>query len=191
MRAAVLLVCLAGTASADPVEDLQRAVPSGWTVLATDHELVLRHDKPCYTAATKNGNVCAGNDGPMVTLELRFKVEPKWTQAQVDAARAANDKLTDERKAARDKFKIDAIKSDHGVAKPANADEKKRLSAFEKADERLRGREVKTPMCTWGDRAIIDGDETYAQLKLKVDPPAAITEAHQALDALKKACGAT
>jgi len=190
MRAAVFLVLCCGLASADPVDDLQKAVPSGWTVLATDHELVLRHDKPCYTAATKNGNVCAGNDGPMVTLELRFKVEPKWTQAQLDAARAANDKLVDERKAARDKYRIDAIVSDHGVAKPANADEKKRLSAFEKADERLRGREVKTPMCTWGEHSIIDGDETYAPLKLVVDPPSALTEAHRALDALKKACGA-
>lgn len=191
MRAALILLCLGGVASADPVDDLQKAVPSGWTVLATDHELVLRHDRPCYSTGSKTGNVCGGADGPMVTLELRFKVEPKWTQAQIDAARAANDKLTDERKAAREKFRIDAIHADHGVAKPANADEKKRLSAFEKADEKLRAREVHTPMCTWGEHAILDSDEVYAVLKMKVDPQSASTEAHQALDALKKACGAS
>ena len=198
MRLQILLVCLAGsTASADPVEDLQKQMPGGWTVLATEHELVMRHDKPCFVTPTHENapgsaapNPCMGDDGQLVTIELRFHLEPKWSQKQLDAARGTNERVGAEVKVARDRYRVDAIHQSKGRPLPATPDERKRLSAFEKEEAQLRARAVKTPMCTLGDESVFDGDETYALLKMKIDPPSAGAEAFKALEALKKLCGA-
>lgn len=38
----------ASAAEADPALDpLERALPAGWSLLATGSELVIRHDRPC------------------------------------------------------------------------------------------------------------------------------------------------
>jgi len=200
MRIAIATLLLAGgVARAEPdVSDaLQQAMPGGWSVLETEHELVLRHDRPCYVVgrhrenepAKSAGNPCSA-DGPLVTLELRFHIEPRWTQKQLDDAKLANDKIALELKAAHDRYRVDQIHQSKGRPLPMNPDEQKRLSGFEKEEAQLRARTVKTPLCTLGERSLFDSDITYAQLKLKVDPPEAMIEAHKALDALKKQCGA-
>lgn len=199
MRLAIATLLLTGgVASADTSEALQQAMPGGWSVLETEHELVLRHDRPCYVtgrrreneSAKSAGNPCSSVDGPLVTLELRFKIEPRWTQQQLDDAKVANDKVALALKAAREKYRIDAIHQSKGRPLPGNPDERKRLAAFEKDEAQLTARAVKTPLCTLGEHSLFDSDVTYAQLALKVDPPEAMVEAHKALDALKKQCGA-
>jgi hypothetical protein len=43
----------AATAAADPaLDELERALPVGWSLLATGSELAIRHDRPCYVLAT-------------------------------------------------------------------------------------------------------------------------------------------
>jgi hypothetical protein len=198
MRVSILaLVLLGGVAAADSdtFEALQKSLPTGWTVLETEHELVIRHDRPCYVVGQHRpnepgkANPCT-EDGPLVTLELRFHVEPRWTAKQLDEAKLANEKIAAELKASREKYRIDAIHQSKGRALPGNADERKRLSAYEKDEAQLKARTVKTPLCTLGDSSLFDGDQTYAQLKLKIDPPEASLEASKVLETLKKMCGA-
>ena len=200
MKLAIATLLLAGGVAAadnDAFDALQQAMPSGWSVLQTEHELVLRHDRPCYVTgrhqenepAKQARNPCT-TDGPLVTLELRFHTEPKWTAKQLDDAKVANAKVALELKAAREKYRVDAIHQSKGRPLPMNDDERKRLSAYEKDEAQLAARTVKTPMCTFADHSLFDSDVTYAQLKLKVDPPEAMTEAFKALGALKQQCGA-
>src|SRR4051812_1063028 len=110
MRVSILAILLLGgvaAAQSDAFDALQKSVPRGWTVLQTEHELVIRHDRPCYV--TGKANPCSDADGPLVTLELRFHLEPRWTQQQLDDAKLANDKVAAELKTAREKYRIDAI----------------------------------------------------------------------------------
>ena len=197
--ATLLVVGGRGVAAADndAFETLQKAMPTGWSVLETEHELVLRHDRPCYVTGRHHENEPAkpvanpcSTDGPLVTLELRFHIEPRWSAKQLEDAKVANDKIAVELKAARDKHRVDAIHQSKGRPLPGNADERKRLAAFEKDEAQLAARTVKTPMCTFGEASLFDSDVTYAQMKLKVDPPEAMTEAFKALEMLKKQCGA-
>src|SRR5258708_39306320 len=83
-RAICAIVVLAvARADAEPaIPALERALPRGWSLLATDTELVIRHDKPVYATA----NAAA----PLVTLELRYHLEPHWTAKQLADARATN-----------------------------------------------------------------------------------------------------
>ncbi len=200
MRVSILAVLLLGgvaVAGNDTFDALQKAMPTGWSVLETEHELVIRHDRPCYVTGQHRdneppksaGNPCA-TDGPLVTLELRFHIEPHWTQKQLDDAKVANDKIATELKAARDKYRVDAIHHSKGRPLPANADERKRLAAYEQDEAQLKARTIRTPLCTFGESSLFDGDDTYAQLKLKVDPPEAMIEAYKIVDTLKRQCGA-
>ena len=175
-----ILVALAGSALAegDPaLAKLEQSLPAGWSLLATDTELVIRHDRPCY--------VESGDAPPMITLELRYRLEPKWSDKQVAEARAANDKVAKE---------LRGLRAQYGVAKigktPKDADERKRLDAYTKAEAELRARILKVPLCTLGGSSVFDGDDTYAQLKLVVDPPDAMREAHHVVELVKKQCGA-
>lgn len=198
MRVSVMVLLLLGgvaAAETDSLDALQKSLPAGWSMLTTEHELVIRHDRPCYVTGVHRDNEPAkanpcSEDGPLVTLELRFRIEPRWTQQQLADAKAANDKIAIELKASRDKYRVDAIHQSKGHAMPANADEKKRLAAYEQAEAQLVARTVKTPLCTLGDSSLFAGDQTYAQLKLKVDPPEAMIEAYKVVEILKKMCGA-
>src|SRR5438309_578197 len=131
-RAAVLAVVLAsGSAAADKDQALarpERALPHGWSLLATDNELVIRHDRPVYCAAHPNG--------PLVTLELRYELEPKWTPERYAEAKAANDKINAE---------LAKVKDHRGEAK-------------------LRARLVTLPVCALDHSSVIERADTYSQL---------------------------
>jgi hypothetical protein len=176
--AAALLASAIARAGGDPaIARLEHSLPTGWSLLATDTELVIRHDKPVYT--TKAG--VAG--GPEITLELRYHLEPRWTDKQLADARATNAKLRAELAAVRAKYKID------GAAAATDAD-RARLAAYDAERARIEARQVKLPRCTLGASSLFDGPDTYAQLTLAVDPAQAMTEARAIAELVKKQCGA-
>jgi hypothetical protein len=181
--AAVLVA--GGIAQAGPdaaTTALEHALPRGWSLLVTDSELVIRHDRACFLAGDST------DAGHLINLELRYRLEPKWTAKQVADAKAENDKLTPEIAAARAKYQIDKIKVVSGKPAPASADERSRLAAFEKAEAAVRVRMKPVPMCSLGESSVFDGDDTYAQLKLKVDPAAAMDQARSVVEIVKKHC---
>lgn len=191
----------ASTAAADPALDqLERALPAGWSLLATGSELVIRHDRPCYviaTGATRPGasqgapaeaGTRAAPAGPVVTIELRYRLEPRWTAQQVTDARAANDRIDGELRTLASRYRIDAIRTSGGRRVPASADEQARLDAYEAARARLAARRVHLPRCTLGDASVFDGQDTYAQLALQVDPPEVMTQAHRIVELIKQHC---
>jgi hypothetical protein len=180
---------------------LERALPAGWTMLETDSELVIRHDRPCYRgtehvpnepdpAVLKKTGARSKGDGTLLNLELRYTLEARWTAQQFADAKKTNDAIAAEVKAAHDRYKIDAIKVAKGTYLPANADERTRLAAFTRAESAATARRVHEPMCSVGDISIFDGDETYAPLRLEIDPPEAAKEAFAIVDLVKKHCGA-
>lgn len=197
----IALAAAAGTAAAQrnaALDRLEAALPAGWSLLATGSELVLRHDRPCYVTGAQHPNARAADartapaahTGPLVTIELRYRLEPRWTDAQLAAARAANDQLLDELRAAATRYRIDAIPTSKGRPLPANPDERTRLSAYEAARTQITARLVKLPRCHLGEASVFDGDETYAQLTLEVDPPDVITEAHRVVELVAQHCHA-
>lgn len=201
----------AAAAGADPALDrLESGLPPGWSLLATGSELVLRHDRPCYltgarrdsapptgdaggssgasgASGAKEGPSVAGG-GPMVTIELRYRLEPRWTAQQIAAARAANDRIAGELRTVASRYRIDAIHSSKGRPQPTTADERARLDAYEAARSRLTARLVQLPRCTLGEVSVFDGSDTYAQLALRVDPPEAMAEAHRVVELMKQHC---
>lgn len=184
-------------APADPAESIDRleaALPAGWSLLATDSELVIRHDRPCYVTGAHHENAPAApartavRSGPLVTIELRYRLEPRWTDAQVAAARAVNDRLAGELRAVAAKYSIDQIHRSKGRPLPANPDERARLDAYDSEQARITARMVKLPRCDLGHASLFDGDDTYAQLRLEVDPPEVIREAHRVVTLVKQHC---
>src|SRR5262249_6192344 len=59
----------------------ERALPRGWSLLVTDSELVIRHDRACFLVDGSEG-------GHLINLELRYRLEPKWTARQLADAKA-------------------------------------------------------------------------------------------------------
>ena len=182
-----LLVSLATVAYAEDASfvALEHSLPRGWTMLATDSELVIRHDRPCFRTeqVTKQKG-----DGALVTLELRYRLETKWTPAQFTDAKRANDAVAAEVKTLRDKFKIDQLKQLKGQPQPATADERTRLDAFAKAEVQVQRKAIRLPMCALGDQSVFDGDETYQGLKQPIDPPEALKEANAVVELVRKHC---
>ena len=155
MRAALAILLAAGSAAAEPdhaLARLERALPRGWSLLATENELVIRHDRPVYCTDHPNG--------PLVTLELRYKLEPKWTPERFAEAKAANDKIAAE------------------LAKTKSA----------RAQAKVRARMVQTPVCTLDHSSVLERPDTYAQLQLTIDPADAKTEAGQIQELIAKKC---
>lgn len=197
--AAVLAAGGLAYAQEDPaIAKLEKALPAGWSLLATDTELVIRHDRPCFVTNEHHENEPASPpvrvpahtpDGRLVTLELRYHLEPKWLPRQFEDAKATNDRVAADLKTLRTRYNIDAIHTSKGHPLPANADERTRLASYEKEEAKLRARLVKLPRCTLGDSSLFDGDETYAQLRLDVDPPEAMKEAHAVVETVKQQCG--
>ncbi len=126
--------------------------------------------------------------GPLVTIELRYRLEPRWTAQQIAAARAANDRIAGELRTVASRYRIDAIHASKGRPQPATADERARLDAYEAARSRLTARLVQLPRCTLGEVSVFDGSDTYAQLALQVDPPEVMTEAHRVVELVKQHC---
>jgi hypothetical protein len=198
----ILLVAAVAAAEADPeIDRLEAALPPGWTLLATGSELVIRHDRPCYVTGTHHDNApaiearsSAVRSGPVVTpvvtIELRYRLEPRWSDAQLAAAGAINDKLGAELRALAAKYNVDAIHHSKGRPLPANPDERARLDAYEAGQARIAARMVKLPRCDLGNASVFDGDDTYAQLQLEVDPPEVMTQAHRIIAVMKQHCAA-
>ncbi|HEY4238546.1 MAG TPA: hypothetical protein VGM88_01980 [Kofleriaceae bacterium] len=177
--AASVLALLAGIARAEPpVHELERALPSGWSLIATDDELVIRHDKPCYTAAkdAPAPQPPPGTSvpppatpprprppGQLVALELRYKLQPRWTDKQLADARATNAKLD---AAAR-------AEADRGHARAASV---------------LTARRVALPLCTIGETSVFAGADTFALVGVALDPPEAAREVYEAIAAVRAHC---
>jgi hypothetical protein len=198
----------AAAAGADPALDrLESGLPPGWTLLVTGSELVLRHDRPCYLSGARRDNAAPTSDaggasgasgaregpsvaggGPLVTIELRYRLEPRWTAQQIAAGRAANDRIAGELRTIASRYRIDAIHGSKGRPQPTTVDERARLHAYEAARSRLTARLVPLPRCTLGEVSVFDGSDTYAQLALRVDPPEAMTEAHRVVELMKQHC---
>jgi hypothetical protein len=202
MSIAVGILAAAGiaTAAPDPFDRLEKELPPGWTVLATGSELVFRHDRPCYVTGRRHDNAPADESqrsappappggGPLVTIELRYRLEPRWTEPQIAAARATNDKVAGELRALAARYRIDAIHHSKGRPLPTTPDERARLDAYEAEHARLTARLVKLPRCSLGDASVFDGDDTYAQLSLEVDPPDVMAQAHRIIELMKSRCG--
>jgi len=200
MSIAIGILLLARASAAQPdsaLDQLEKALPPGWTLLATDNDLVIRHDRPCYITGTHHENaakaetktVQTSGAGPLVTIRLRYRLEPRWTAQQLAAARATNDRVGSELRALAARYRIDAIHQSKGHPLPANPDERARLDAYEAARAPLAARLVKLPRCSLGDASVFDGDDTYAQLSLEVDPPEVMTQAHHIVELMKQHCG--
>jgi len=193
----IALVAGVASAQADPAFDrLEAALPPGWSLLATGSELVIRHDRPCYVTGAHHANAPAVETrapavgaGPLVTIELRYRIEPRWTEAQFAAAQATNDRLGGELRALAARYKVDAIHHSKGRPLPANPDERARLDAYEAGHARIAARMVKPPRCDLGGSSVFDGEDTYAQLALEVDPPEVMTQAHRIVALVKQHCG--
>src|SRR5262249_57328687 len=132
MRRSVVVAVLAAAATAhaggDPaLGKLEQSLPSGWTMLATDTELVIRHDRPVYTEGEHLPNEPADSKptglarGPLIPIELRYRLEPKWSAQQIAEARATNAKVGGEVRALRAKYKIDPIPHPKGQPLPSTA----------------------------------------------------------------------
>jgi hypothetical protein len=185
------------TAAADPAFDrLETALPAGWSLLATGSEMMIRHDLPCYltgvhhenAAPTETRSAVAAGGGPLVTIELRYRLEPRWTPQQLRAARAANDQIGGELRTLAAKYRIDQIHTSKGRPLPMTPDERSRLDAYEAARSRIAARLVVLPRCTLGESSVFDGEDTYAQLSLQVDPPEVMTQAHRIIELVKQHC---
>jgi hypothetical protein len=197
MAAAALAVALvAGSAAAQrnaALDRLESALPSGWSLLATGSELVIRHDRPCYTvgaprADAHGGGRTAARSGPLVTIELRYRLEPRWNDAQLAAARATNDQLGGELRAAATRYAVDTIPWSKGKPAPATAAERARLAGYDAARARVTARMVVLPRCHLGDTSVFDGDDTYAQLSLDLDPPEVLVEARRIVALMAQYC---
>jgi hypothetical protein len=186
---------LGATASAAPTDALEQALPPGWSLLVTSSELVIRHDRPCYvtgreheSAPATEVHAPAAGSGTMITVELRYKLEPRWTDAQLAAARATNDRLGAELRALAARYNLAAIRTSKGKPQPATADERARVEAYDAAAARVTAKLVRLPRCSLADTSVFDGPDTYAQLVLKLDPPEVLTQAHQILELMKQHC---
>jgi hypothetical protein len=192
-----LLVARTAAAQSDPALDaLEKALPPGWTLLVTDTELVIRHDRPCYVTGARHENAPAVETkaarpgaGPLVTIQLRYRLEPRWTDKQLAAAKTSNEKLGAELRALAARYRIDAIPKAKGRPHPTNPDERARLDVYETAHAQLSARLARVPRCSIGDASVFDGDDTYAQLALEVDPPEVMTQAHRIVELMKQHCG--
>jgi hypothetical protein len=174
---------------------LEKALPAGWSLLVSGPELVIRHDRPCYVTGVHHENAPAdeparpAGGGPMVTIELRYRLEPRWTDKQVAAAKAANDKLGGELRALAARYNIEGIHQSKGRPLPATPEERARLDAYEAAQAPVVAKLVKLPRCSIGDTSVFDGADTYAQLSLIVDPPEVMTQAFRIVALMKQHCG--
>ncbi|MBA2543568.1 MAG: hypothetical protein H0V17_28260 [Deltaproteobacteria bacterium] len=198
MRFVLVLALLGvgGWAVADPVRDLQRSLPNGWRAIRSSGELVIRRDAPVRIAGKyypgsqhmSNAPVLAPPVAPKTVLEMRYRLEPAWTAAKLDATRAANAKVYAELVALRARFRLDDIPTGKGTPLPRNVDEQQRITAHDAAYQITLARLIQLPRCTLGGTALFDSSATYQQLDLMVDPPIAMREAYAIVELVKRRC---
>jgi hypothetical protein len=196
----VLIACLAlaGSASAEPAlgtfEELQRALPAGWT-LKHEGTLVISRTQMVRIAGRHHQNahysnipvVAPPNSAP-ITLELRFKLETRWTAKQLADAKAANAAVAASLASLRTKHRIDDIKTSKGRPLPSTPDEQQRLADYEAEAAKVRALAVTLPRCTIGGMSLFDDDHTTLTLARLVDPPIAMREAYAIVELIKRRC---
>lgn len=196
-----LLVVVAGLANAESVADLQSALPAGWKLTlirpTTDAggELVISHTAPVKLAGMYFENAHITNtpqkapaDAPTITLELRYRLQPKWSDDQVAKAQATNAAIGKQLEALRTKYRIDDIPTGKGMPLPATADEQKRYADYQADYAKVVAQLVKLPRCTLGGMSVFDDDKTYSQLKYQVEPASAMREAFAIVELVKRRC---
>jgi hypothetical protein len=200
MRAALVLLLFAGHVAADPISDLQRALPGGWRVVKTGSsargELVIQRDRSVQVAGkyypssehTSNMPSVAPAGAPTITLALRYRYETRWTDGRLAAAKSVNERVGKELEALRTRFKIDDIRSAKGTPLPETPDEEKRLAEFQVEYQRVVSKLVKLPRCALGGVSVFDDETTYGQLDLMVDPPIAMREMFAVVELVKRRC---
>lgn len=194
MTIAIGIACSRVAMAAPATDALEKALPSGWSLLMTGSELVVRHDRPCYVVGVHERNAAeppAAGSGTLVTVELRYRLEPRWTDAQLAAAKVTNDKLAAEIHGLWQRYNLDGVHRSKGKPLPTTPDEKARVEAYEAAEARVAAKLVKLPRCAFGDTSVFDGPDTYAQMSLKLDPPEVTAEAYQVVELMKKFCPPT
>jgi hypothetical protein len=179
----------AGNSASDPIAALERELPAGWSLLATDRELVLRHDHAVYAAASA-GSPAADDMGPLVSLELRYRHEPRWSMKQLAAARLTDAKLDAQQVAARLRYRIDAIPVVDGEPRPTTAADRARVAAWQRIETAITGKRIAIPVCALGDHSVFDGPGTYAELARPLDPASANREGHAVVELVKRHCTA-
>ncbi len=191
---------LAGAGGDPAIASLSRALPSGWRLTVNPdsggRSLVIWHVAPVRIAGrhtenspyTGNMPVMARDSSPVVTLALRYRVEPAWNPQQLADARAANAKIYAEIAVLRARYQIDLIATSKGRTLPRSPDEEHRLADYQREEALQIGKLVQLPRCTLGTSSLFDSAETYGQLDLMVDPPGTMREAYAIVELVKRRC---
>jgi hypothetical protein len=202
VRTALVLLALAGSAHADSVAGLQSALPSGWTLKvtkpATDGrgELAIVHTAPVKIAGvfymnapyTTNVPRTAPAGAPTITLQLRYGIEARWSEARLEKVRAANNVIYKQLDGLRAKYRIDDIKTGKGMPLPSTPDEEKRLADYQAEYDKTIAKVTRVPRCTLGELSLFDDEHTYEQLKYQVEPASAMREAFAIVELVKRRC---
>lgn len=193
---AVACLLFAGTVAADPVSDLQRALPGGWKVTTTKSELTIERLTPVQISgrflpnAAHYGNAptVAPASAPTEKLRLRYRTEPAWTAARLAQVTESNKKIYAELQPLRAKYKIDDIATGKGMPIPKTPDEEQRLRDYQAAYDAVLARVVAVPQCTLGKVSVFSDRSTYQQLDLMVVPEIAMREAYAVVELMKRRC---
>jgi hypothetical protein len=125
---------------------------------------------------------------PQITLALRYRTEPRWTERKLAEARLANAPVYATLTALRLRYRIAELRTVNNRPAPATPAEHQRLAEFEREYQRARLQLVQLPRCALDDVSVFDDGTTYAQLGLVVDPPAVMREAFAIVELFKRRC---
>jgi hypothetical protein len=195
-RLAIALVFAAGASAADPVGELQRALPAGWKVITTTTDLTIERMLPVQISgrflpnAAHYGNAPtrAPASAPTEKLRLRYRTEPAWSAARLAQVTAANKQIYAELQPLRAKYKIDDIATGKGMPLPKTPDEQQRLRDYQAAYDAVLARITPVPECTLGKVSVFADRATYQQLDLMVVPEIAMREAYAVVELMKRRC---
>ncbi len=190
------LVLAAGTSAADPVGELQRALPAGWKVITSKSELTIERLVPVQitgkflpnAAHYGNAPTLAPPSAPTEKLRLRYRTEPAWSAARLAQITEANKQIYAELQPLRVKFKIDDIATGKGMPLPKTSEEQQRLHDYQAAYEAVLARVTAVPQCTLGKVSVFSDRSTYQQLDLMVVPEIAMREAYAVVELVKRRC---
>jgi hypothetical protein len=191
-----LAVAPAAASPSGDLASLARALPSGWKLTTTATTLVVEARSRVRVSGryldnaphTTNIYVPAAPSNPQITLALVYRTEPRWSAEKLASARAANAPIFATLATLRARYRIAEIRTSKGRPLPATPDEQQRLAEYEREYQRTRAQLVKLPRCTLDNLSIFDGEDTYAQLGLVVDPPSVMREAFAVVELVKRRC---